>query len=113
MARRSTSKTGDYLDEIIAQGTAEDSEFPALVKAALDRRRVLRRLARRRRQLGLSQGDVAARMRTSQPAVARLEAAASDARASTMERFAAAVGETLTYGLARRSRRRTTHAARA
>ncbi len=112
MATRST-KTTDYLDEIIAQGAAENAEFRALVEAALDRRRVLRRLARRRQQLGLSQGEVAARMRTSQPAVARLEAGASDTRASTMERFAAALGEKLTYGLERRSRRRTKAAARA
>lgn len=51
------------------------------------------REARLRR--GLSQEEVARRMRTTQSAVARLEAGAADPRLSTLERYATAVGAEL------------------
>lgn len=59
-------------------------------------RRLLSDLVARRRAAGLSQGEVAERMGTSQPAVARLEAGQVDARMSTLQRYAAAVGAELT-----------------
>ena len=49
-------------------------------------------LVTKRRALGLSQTEVAARMGTSQSAVARLEAGEADIRLSTLERYAEAVG---------------------
>ena len=55
-------------------------------------------LVARRRAAGLSQGEVAERMGTSQPAVARLEAGQVDARMSTVQRYAAAVGAQLSIG---------------
>jgi predicted transcriptional regulator len=58
-------------------------------------RRLLSDLVARRRAAGLSQGEVAERMGTSQPAVARLEAGQVDARMSTLQRYAAAVGAEL------------------
>jgi predicted transcriptional regulator len=58
-----------------------------------DRRRALiEELAEARRASGVSQTEIAARMRTSQSAVARLESGELDARMSTLERYAAAVG---------------------
>jgi predicted transcriptional regulator len=48
-----------------------------------------------RHAAGLSQHEVAERMGTSQPAVARLEAGQVDARMSTVQRYAAAVGAQL------------------
>jgi ribosome-binding protein aMBF1 (putative translation factor) len=54
--------------------------------------RVLTDLAARRQAAGLSQTEIAARMGTSQSAVARLEAGATDVRISTLERYAAALG---------------------
>lgn len=95
----------DFLDEIIESGARENADFRQLVDAALDRRELLRRLVRRREALGLSQEDVAAKMGTSQPAVARLESGEVDARGSTIERFAAAVGRRVEYRLASRPRR--------
>ncbi|MGZ4726906.1 MAG: helix-turn-helix domain-containing protein [Acidimicrobiales bacterium] len=50
-----------------------------------------------RHQQGLSQTTVAARMRTSQSAVARLEAGDSDARLSTLARYASALGTELGF----------------
>lgn len=64
----------------------------ALRRMSQDRRRLVGFLAGQRRAAGMSQTEVAARMRTSQSAVARLEAGGSDVRASTLERYAAAIG---------------------
>jgi transcriptional regulator with XRE-family HTH domain len=58
---------------------------------AADAVELVRLLARRRQDQGLSQTEVAARMGTSQSAVARLEAAAGDLRLSTLQRYAAAL----------------------
>jgi len=89
----------DFLDEVIADGTREDPAFPAMVEAALRRRELMRALAKRREDLGLSQTVVAARMGTSQSSIARLEAGEADARLSTIERFAAAIGHTVEWRL--------------
>ena len=64
-----------------------------------ERRRLVRELAEQRRSAGLSQTEVAARMGTSQSAVARLEAGDADVRASTLERYAAAIGSEITWRL--------------
>lgn len=90
----------DFLDEIVRERTAENPEFPELVEAAVRRRALLRGLASRREELGLSQTAVAARMGTSQSAVARLESAEVDAKLSTIERYAAAVGQRVEFHLA-------------
>jgi transcriptional regulator with XRE-family HTH domain len=73
--------------------------FPGFREMAESRRRLLAELVDQRRSLGLSQTEVAARMRTSQSAVARLEAAAGDVRLSSLERYAEAVGHTLRWSL--------------
>jgi ribosome-binding protein aMBF1 (putative translation factor) len=66
---------------------------------AEERGRLVRELAGRRQAAGLSQTEVAARMGTSQSAVARLESGTADVRASTLERYAAAVGGQITWKL--------------
>jgi ribosome-binding protein aMBF1 (putative translation factor) len=68
---------------------------------AEDRGRLVRELAEQRQAAGLSQTEVAARMGTSQSAVARLESGVGDVRASTLERYAAAVGGQITWKLDR------------
>jgi ribosome-binding protein aMBF1 (putative translation factor) len=91
----------DFLDEIIDERGERNPEFPDLVDAALRRRQLLRELAGRREKLGLSQTVVAARMGTSQSAVARLEAGEMDAKLSTVERFAAALGQKVEWRVAK------------
>jgi transcriptional regulator with XRE-family HTH domain len=71
------------------------------VRMAEERSRLVRELAGQRQAAGLSQTEVAARMGTSQSAVARLESGAADVRASTLERYAAAVGGRITWKLVR------------
>jgi transcriptional regulator with XRE-family HTH domain len=56
-------------------------------------------LVARRQALGLSQTEVAARMGTSQSSVARLESGSSDILLSTLERYAAALGDELGWKL--------------
>ena len=70
-------------------------------RMAEDRGRLVRELAEQRQAAGLSQTEVAARMGTSQSAVARLESGTADVRASTLERYAAAVGGQITWKLDR------------
>ncbi|HEV2931896.1 MAG TPA: helix-turn-helix transcriptional regulator [Streptosporangiaceae bacterium] len=70
-------------------------------RMAAERGRLVRELAEQRQAAGLSQTEIAARMGTSQSAVARLESGAADVRASTLERYAAAVGGQITWKLDR------------
>ena len=66
---------------------------------AEDRGRLVRQLAEQRQAAGLSQTEVAALMGTSQSAVARIESGTADVRASTLERYAAAVGSQIAWHL--------------
>jgi ribosome-binding protein aMBF1 (putative translation factor) len=81
----------DFLEEIIEESTELDPQFPALVAAAEQRRELLRTLVSKRQSKGLSQTTVAALMKTSQSAVARLEGQ-EDAKESMIDRYAAAIG---------------------
>src|SRR6478609_9100913 len=72
-----------------------DPVFPGFKEAAERRRALAGALADERLALGLSQTEVAARMGTSQSAVARLESGDADIRLSTLERYAAALGHRL------------------
>ncbi len=69
----------------------------ALRRMAAERRRLVGELAELRKSARLSQTEVAARMGTSQSAVARLESGDVDVRASTLERYAAAIGSQITW----------------
>ena len=64
-----------------------------------DRRQLIADLVEQRQAAQLSQTEVAARMGTSQSAVARLESGQGDVRASTLERYAAAIGRQITWRL--------------
>lgn len=93
-------KKKDFLDELIEERTKANPRFPELVEAALERRKLLRELASVREAAGLSQTLVAAKMGTSQSAVARIETGEVDVRMSTVERYAAAVGSRVTWAVA-------------
>jgi len=67
------------------------SVFPGFSGMADDPFELIGRLTELRRSRGLSQTVVAARMGTSQSALARLEAGQADVRVSTLERYAAAL----------------------
>ncbi|WP_207944728.1 helix-turn-helix domain-containing protein [Actinomadura rubrisoli] len=86
----------------------EDDDLPILPGFREMAQRHRRHMEQRRRQMiadlvalrksdGLSQTEVAARMGTSQSAVARLESGHGDVRASTLERYAAAIDRSITW----------------
>jgi transcriptional regulator with XRE-family HTH domain len=81
-----------------------DPLLPGFKELAQRRRALAEELVSRRLALGLSQTEVAARMGTSQSAVARVEAGQSDVRLSTLERYAAAVGYVIDWRLQGRAR---------
>ena len=85
----------------MAQEQAAQLADEMTVRMAEDRGRLVRELAEQRQAAGLSQTEVAARMGTSQSAVARLESGTADVRASTLERYAAAVGGQISWKLSR------------
>lgn len=89
----------DFLDEIIEERTARSPDFPAMVAAAERRRELLKVLAERRREDRQSQTAIAAAMQSSQSSIARLETSASDARMSTLDRYAHVLGYRLQYHL--------------
>lgn len=89
----------DFLDEIIQKRTAKNPAFAEMVDEAYERRVLLRKIAEARKAAKLTRTAVAARMGTSEAAVARLEAGSVDPKASTIERFAATVGKRIRWEL--------------
>lgn len=84
----------DFLDEIEAERTAANPKFPGLVGEATWRRKLARKLIAIREKKHLTQTAVAARMRTSQSVVSKLEAG-GDVKMSTLQRYCAAIGTTV------------------
>jgi predicted transcriptional regulator len=78
--------------------------FPGFREMATRRRNLTEALVARRIELGLSQTEVAARMGTSQSAVARLEAGDTDIRLSTLDRYASALEAQIDWTLRRGKR---------
>ena len=76
-----------------------DPVFPGFREMAERRQALTGELVELRRGLGLSQTQVAARMGTSQSAVARLETGTADVLMSTVERYASALGRRLDWTL--------------
>ena len=73
--------------------------FPGFKQMAERRQALAESLVARRTKLGLTQTEVAARMGTSQSAVARIESGDADVRLSTLERYAAALGHEIHWRL--------------
>ena len=80
----------DFLDELIAESSVEDSSFAGKVEAAFDRRVFARGMADKRKAMKLSQQVVAERMGSTQPVVSKIENG-GDVQISTLERYAAAI----------------------
>ena len=76
-----------------------DRYLPGFDEVARRRRALAETLVARRLAVGMSQTEVAARMGTSQSAVARLESGQGDMRLSSLERYAAAVDQVIDWRL--------------
>ena len=84
--------SSDSIEDLDAEIALEHPELPLLMAAADERRELLRDLARHRRLAKVGQGELAARMGTSQSFVSRLERGLVDPQHSTEDRYAAALG---------------------
>lgn len=93
------SQPKDELDDIVAQRTARNPEFPQLLKAAAARRELMDALRQARIEAGLSQTEVAAKMHTSASSIARLERVAQNSTLQTVQEYANALGKSLTWSL--------------
>ncbi len=89
----------DFLDEMIEESTKKNPEFPALMEEARQRRALLNDLVAIRSRSRISQETVAKRVKTSQSAIARLEAGSVDPRLSTLQRYAASIGKRVEWTL--------------
>jgi ribosome-binding protein aMBF1 (putative translation factor) len=89
----------DELDDIVAERTAQNPEFPQLLAVAAARRELMDALRRARLDAGLSQTEVAARMHTSASSIARLERVAQNSTLQTVQEYASALGKSLTWSL--------------
>ena len=98
----------DFLTELIEERSKANEHFAELVDAAFKRRELIRQLAEIRTELSISQTRLAALMGTSQSAVARLESGDSDARASTLARYAAALGRRIEFQIVDDSKPKST-----
>lgn len=76
-----------------------ETVFPGLGDMAARRRALVGELEQRRIELGLTQTEVAARMGTSQSAVARIESGDADVKLSTLERYAAVLDAAISWRL--------------
>ena len=84
---------------VVSEPLSHRSAFPGLEDLAVRRRELIAELVHARRASDLSQAEIAARMGTTQSAVARLESGELDARLSTLERYASALGHTVDWQL--------------
>jgi DNA-binding XRE family transcriptional regulator len=89
----------DFLDEMIEESTKKTPEFPALMEEARQRRALLNDLVTIRSRSRISQETVAKRVKTSQSAIARLEAGSVDPRLSTLQHYAASIGKRVEWTL--------------
>jgi len=94
----------DFLDELVAEGTARWPDFPELLEAARQQRAFGRELAGRRKQLGLTQTELAHRMHSTQHIVSKLENG-GDVNITTLRRCTIALGLTLRVAATRAHKR--------
>jgi transcriptional regulator with XRE-family HTH domain len=89
----------DELDLILAERAKKNPKLPALVAARTNRRILQHQLAHRRVEIGMTQTEAGAAMKTSQSAIARLESGEHDVRMSTLERYAVVLGCAISMSL--------------
>ena len=85
---------------LAAMTSAERAEFDEALASARLAIEVGEKVREAREAVGLSQRELAARMSTSQAAVARLEAGGTSATLATLHKAAAALGRELSIDLA-------------
>ncbi len=89
----------DELEELIAEMTAKDPNFPRLLEEAIERQTLMHTLIQERKRQRITQRTLATRMATKQSTLARLEQEQRDPHLSTLQRYAGSLGKRITWQL--------------
>ncbi len=89
----------DELDELIAEFTARDPNFPRMVEEAMERQTLMHTLIQERKRQRITQKKLATRMETKQSTLARMEQGQRDPRLSALQRYANSLGKHITWQL--------------
>jgi ribosome-binding protein aMBF1 (putative translation factor) len=90
----------DDLEKYIEKRKKRSRAFADEFEAGYEQFKVGLMLRNAREQAGLTQEQIAARLRTRKSAISRIENHAEDIRLSTLEKFAGAVGKRLSLKIA-------------
>ena len=95
MARKKNPHVGSSLDEWLAEEGARDPSFARGVQEHFDSLQVARRVRALRQRRKVSQAELARRIGTKQPAIARLESGRVVPKLDLLEKVARALGAQL------------------
>ena len=98
MPRKKNPRVGRSLQDFVAEQRSKDAEFAT----EWDSRQIARRVRELRESKHLTQEQLAARVKTTQSAIARLESGKVMPRLDLLQRIAAAMGLYLTVDLSAR-----------
>ena len=94
-AKTKNPHIGSSFNDWLAEEEARSPGFLAAVDAEVDRRALARMVRQLRERLGLSQAELAARVGTKQPGIARVESGRVVPRLELLQKIAAASGRSL------------------
>lgn len=95
MAKKKNPHVGSAFDDWIAEESAKDPTFARDVAAGVERLRLARHVRALRERRKITQSELAERVGTKQPAIARLESGRGVPKLDFLERIARALGTRL------------------
>ena len=101
-ARHRNKHIGSSLDDWFEQESKKDPSFVAGLEERFDKYRLAQKLKGLREKAGLSQKQLAERVRTKQPSIARLEGARAWPKLDLLQRVAHALGAEMIVSFRRR-----------
>jgi HTH-type transcriptional regulator/antitoxin HipB len=111
MRKRNNKHIGSSLDEWLEEEAAKDPSFAAGLDERFDKYRLAQQLRTLREKAGLSQEQLAKRVRTKQPSIARMENARTVPKLDLLQRVARALGAEMVVSFRRvQAARRTSGA---
>jgi ribosome-binding protein aMBF1 (putative translation factor) len=100
--RHRNKHIGSALDDWLEEESKKDPSFAAGLEEQFDRYRLAQQLKLLRQKAGLSQKQLAERVRTKQPSIARLEGARAWPKLDLLQRVARALGAEMIVSFRRR-----------
>jgi len=99
--RRRNKHIGSSLDEWLEEESAKDASFAVGLDEQFNKYRLAQELKALREKAGLSQKQLAERVKTKQPSIARMEGARAWPRLDLLQRVARALGAEMVVGFRR------------